>query len=163
MIPFRVSNKGCPVPGSSDRCILISFTPRIGPIQGASVMDTLKWLLESSPYFFSNFSFDFTAFRYADFGIRFPKISVFCRNVLNTEETARSFFATSCFLSKNHTRYGLFAVLTHVKSGIEGIEILAVQFVLRHPQCFAESLEVNDLPFSQEFDRSTDIRVLDEP
>ena len=98
MIPFRVSNKGCPVPGSSDRCILISFTPRIGPIQGASVMDTLKWLLESSPYFFSNFSFDFTAFRYADFGIRFPKISVFCRNVLNTEETARSFLlrAVSC-------------------------------------------------------------------
>ena len=48
----------------------------------------------------------------------------------------------------------------HVKTGVERIEILAVEFVLYDAQCFAETLEVNNLTHTEELDNVADIRVL---
>ena len=53
--------------------------------------------------------------------------------------------------------------LTTVKSGIESIEILCIQLVVCETKCFSETLEMHDLPRTQEFDYIVDIRVIRQP
>ena len=55
------------------------------------------------------------------------------------------------------------SIFIRVKSGIECIEVLAVQLILRNSQRFTESLIMNNLTFSQEFDGFADIRFFDQP
>ena len=54
------------------------------------------------------------------------------------------------------------AVLTPVKSRVEGIEILAIQLILGDAQGFAKPLEMHHLPHAQEFDGFAHIRLLDQ-
>lgn len=50
-----------------------------------------------------------------------------------------------------------------VKCRIAGVKIPGVQIVLCYAQSFAESLKMNDFPFSQEFYRITYIRIVSKP
>lgn len=54
------------------------------------------------------------------------------------------------------TRFGL-----HIKCGVEGIKVSAVQFILRSSQTFTEPLIVNHLPLPEELNRLAHIIVLD--
>lgn len=44
---------------------------------------------------------------------------------------------------------------------VECVEVLAVQIILDDSETFSEALEVYDLPLAQEFDRFTNIRIID--
>ena len=49
-----------------------------------------------------------------------------------------------------------------VKARIESIEILFIKLFLDRTECFTEPLEMHDFSFSQEFERLTNIRVVDQ-
>lgn len=55
---------------------------------------------------------------------------------------------------------GVVAVFAAVKAGIEGVEVLAVQFILGDAQGFTESLEMNDFPLPQELDGGAYVRII---
>ena len=55
------------------------------------------------------------------------------------------------------------AFLSLVKTGVDRVNILLVQPVLDQPQSFAEALEVDDFPCTQEFNDVVDIRIVGEP
>ena len=50
-----------------------------------------------------------------------------------------------------------------VEGRVESIEVLGIQMILGYPEGFAEPLEVDDLPFTEEPDGVTDFRVFDQP
>ena len=49
-----------------------------------------------------------------------------------------------------------------IDCGVEGIVVLRVQILLHDAQGVAETLEVYDLPFAEEFERLADIRIVDQ-
>ncbi len=62
---------------------------------------------------------------------------------------------------------GLFAAaavsaVRAVEGRVERIEVFGIQIILNHPQRLAEPLEVDDLPFTEETDGITDLRILDQ-
>ena len=54
----------------------------------------------------------------------------------------------------------LFVGLFHIKSWIDGIKVLCIQFVLHHAKSLAKALEMDDFPLPQEFNYITHIRVI---
>lgn len=54
-----------------------------------------------------------------------------------------------------------FSVLTFIKTGIECVEVFAVEFFLGDAQCFTETLKMHDFAFPQESDWCTYIRIFD--
>ena len=50
-----------------------------------------------------------------------------------------------------------------IEAGIHIIYILLVQAVLHQPQCFAEALEMDDFPGTQEFNDVVDVRIVRKP
>ena len=51
----------------------------------------------------------------------------------------------------------------HVKGWVHGVNILLIQLFPQLLDAFAKPLEVDDLPFPEELDHITDIRVIAEP
>ena len=72
------------------------------------------------------------------------------------------------FISCIENRKSLFpaaaaSAVRTVKGRVEGVEVFGIQMILDHPHGFAEPLEVDDFPFTEEPDRIADFRVLDQP
>lgn len=55
------------------------------------------------------------------------------------------------------------ALLLLVEAGVDIVDVFFVQPVLHQTQPFAEALEVDDFPSTQEFDDVVDIRVIGKP
>ena len=55
------------------------------------------------------------------------------------------------------------AFLLLVEAGVDIVDVFFVQPVLDQPQSFAEALEVDDFPGTQEFNDVVDIRIVGEP
>ena len=53
----------------------------------------------------------------------------------------------------------LFAAAALIESRVTCIEVLGVKVFLYHPECFAKTLEVYDLPGTQETNRIYNVRV----
>ena len=53
----------------------------------------------------------------------------------------------------------LFAAAVLIESRVTCIEVLGVKVFLYHPECFAKTLEVYDLPGTQETNRIYNVRV----
>ena len=61
-----------------------------------------------------------------------------------------------------HLLFSLLTVTVLIKSWVKRVEVLGIQSILYVPQGFAETLEVDDLAFTQEADRIADFRILDQ-
>ena len=48
---------------------------------------------------------------------------------------------------------------TAVKTGVKGIEVLAVKLILHMSQCFSKTLEMDNFPCPQIADRIADFRI----
>ena len=55
------------------------------------------------------------------------------------------------------------ATFLDIKCRVHKIHILLIQFFTQQLHGFAEALEVDDLPFPQEFDHIVDIRIIGQP
>ena len=53
----------------------------------------------------------------------------------------------------------LFAAAVLIESRVTCIEVLGVKVLLYHPECFAKTLEVYDLPGTQKTNRIYNVRV----
>lgn len=57
----------------------------------------------------------------------------------------------------------LFAGMLHIESRVHIVDVLLIQLFTQQLDCFPKPLEMNDFPFSQEFDHIVYIRVITEP
>ena len=55
------------------------------------------------------------------------------------------------------------AVFLQIHGWIHGVNVALVQFLPKQLHCFTKSLEVNDLPFPQEFDHIVHVRIVRKP
>lgn len=56
----------------------------------------------------------------------------------------------------------LYLAFVAVKTGIECVEVLGVEFILYDAQCFAEPLEVDDFAGTEKFNWFTDLLVVNQ-